>query len=114
MSIEAPEIQSKAKSGVRNVAVSFAGKLDSGELLTGTPTITEITTSDLTFSSVGVNSAALTINGRSVAISEAVQFKVTGGTADRTYRIRVSATSDSSPAQTLVVIVTLKVEADGT
>ena len=115
MSIEAPEIQCKATSGVRNVAVSFVGKLDSGEVLTGTPTATEITTADLTFSNEAVSTAALTINGRTVPIAEAVQFKVaSGGTAGTTYRIRVSAGSDSTPAQTLVVIVKLLVVADGT
>ena len=49
-----------------------------------------------------------------VVRSLAVQFKVSGGVEGRTYRIRVSGTTDASPAQTVVVIAKLRVVADGT
>lgn len=114
MSIEVQEVQSKAKSGARNAAVSFKGKLDSGELLTGTPTAVEMATSDLTISNVGVSTKALTINDSTVSIGEAVQFKVVGGIPGRIYRIRVTGPTDSTPAQSLVTIVRVKVIADGT
>lgn len=96
----------------RMVAVSFIGKLDSGELLTGTPTVTEVTTTDLTLDNKAVNTAALTIDGATVAVGQAIQFSVTGGTAGTTYQITCSCGTDATPAQTLVATVTLVVEAD--
>jgi hypothetical protein len=87
---------------VRNVAVDFTELLDSGESLTGTPTVTEITTTDLTFANVAVNTAILTIYGVSVAVGKAVQFKVSGQLAGVTYKIKLSATTDATPAQTII------------
>ncbi len=106
------EKQTKLVSEVRNVAVSFVGKLDSGEKVTGTPTVTEVDTSDLTISNVAVSTAALTINDKSVAIGEAVQFRVSGGLAGVSYTLRVTAASDATPAQTLIVNTILNVAAD--
>ena len=103
------ETQFKKAAEERLVSVSLAGKLDSGELLTGTPTIVEVTTSDLTLANKAVSTAQLTISGRTVAIGQAVQFKVSGGTAGTTYTIRITVTTDSTPAQTLVLDVVLKV-----
>ena len=40
-------------------SVSFADRLDSGELLTGTPTVAEIASADLTIDNVAVNSASI-------------------------------------------------------
>lgn len=108
----APQIQCKTVSEIRNGAVSFVGKLDSGELLTGTPTVVEVTTSDLTISNVAVNTAALTINGLSVAIGQAVQFKVVGGIADTVYTLRTTAITDATPSQTLITNLRLLCLAD--
>jgi len=108
----APQLQTKTVSGVRNVAVSFSNMLDSGELLTGTPTIAEVTTTDLTLGSKAVSTAILTINGESTPIGEAVQFNVSGGTANVTYQIKITVGTDASPAQTLLGIVKLTVLAD--
>ncbi len=105
----APQIQCKTANEVRLVAVSFQGKLDSGELLTGTPTIVEVTTSALTLANKAVSTAALTIDGVSNATGEAVQFSVSGGTAGTQYTINVQVGTDSSPAQTLEVNLTLEV-----
>lgn len=90
----------KHPSEVRNCAVSFENVLDSGELLTGTPTVSA-TPSGLTFASIKVNTVALTINGATVAIGKAVQFKVTGGSSDVKYQIEASCGTDATPAQTL-------------
>lgn len=113
----APEIQEKTVSEVRNVAVSFSGKLDSGELLTGTPVLSVIDPSvspeDITLSNPIVNTAILTINGVSVPIGEAVQFKVTGGTVANTpYTLGINCGTDATPAQTLYGRVILEVIAD--
>lgn len=87
---------------VRNVAVSFAGLLDSGELLTGTPTITEVSTSDLTITNKVISTAILTINDISVPIAEAVQFSFSGQLVDVKYTIKISIGTDATPAQTLI------------
>lgn len=108
----APQVQCKTASEVRNVAVDFQGKLDASELLTGTPTVVEVTTSDLTLSDKVVSTGALTILGKTVATGEAVQFKVLGGTAGTSYTIRITAATNSTPAQTLIVDLTLRVVAD--
>ena len=112
---KAPQRNSKTVSEVRNVAVSFSGKLDSGELLTGTPAITEVSASSpqaLTFSNIAISTAILTINDISTPIAEAVQFKVSGGVANTTYTIKIVIGTDSTPAQTLYGSIILKVKAD--
>ena len=60
---------------VRLISVDMRGKLDSGEVLSGTPTVEADSGSGLVLSSKLVNSAAITVNSRDVSIGEAVQFK---------------------------------------
>ena len=107
--IAADQVPVFAAGDTRNGAVSFADQLDSGEVLTGTPTIEEQTSSDLTISNAAVSTAVQTINGLSVAIGEAVQFTVSGMTASK-YTLKITATTDSTPAQTLVRYVQFRVE----
>ncbi len=76
------------------VSVSAIHWLDEGELLTGIPTVVEITTAALTLGNKQINTTALTILGREVAIGQAVLFSVTGQVAGVTYRVRVTATTD--------------------
>lgn len=105
------QTQEKTVSEVRNIAVSFTGKLDTGELLTGTPTVAEVTTTDLTFANQSVNTAALTINGVSTIIGHAVQFSVSGGSVG-TYSINIAVSTDATPSQTLYGTIKLKIIAD--
>ena len=109
MSTIARQVPCKEESEVRNVAVDFTDELDAGELLTGTPTVTEAT---LTIGNIAINTAPLTINGRTVAIGAAVQFNVSGGTATTTYDIKVSVDTDATPAQTLLTTCKLLVVPD--
>jgi len=102
LSADAPQIHSKRTGETRLVSVDYTDKLDAGELLTGTPTIVEVTTSDLTLANKVVNTAALTIRNRTVIIGQAVQFSVAGGQDGAAYTIQITVTTDSSPAQTLV------------
>lgn len=90
-------------------AVDFQDSLDSGVTLTGTVTITHIDedgdaveSSDLTFANKAVNTAALTIEHRSVAIGQAVQFKVSGQVDNTDYRIKISVGTTGTPAQTKI------------
>lgn len=103
----APERPSPLIGETRTVGVSFAGKLDDGELLTGTPTADEQTTSDLTITSVAVNTTALTINHETVAVGEAVTFLVKNHkAAGSPYTVLVKVSTDATPAQTLWLYTT--------
>lgn len=107
----APERPITAPGEMRNFAFSFAGVLDSGELLTGTPTAVEQTSSDLTISNVAVNTSALTINEQSVPIGEAVQGKIVGQLAAHSpYTINVTASTDATPAQRFVKSFVFRVQ----
>ena len=107
----APERPVAGVGETSNFSVSFVGALDSGELLTGTPTATEVTTSDLTIRNVAVSTAALVINDISVETGKAVQCKVIGQLkANAPYMIRITAVTDSTPAQTKIRKVIFKVE----
>ena len=107
-----PEVQFKRVGEIRNVAVDMRGKLDSGELLSGAPTIDEEVTSDLTFANASVNTAVLRINGRNVPVGQAVQFRVSGGVAGTKYSIRVTVSTDATPSQNLIENLPLKVIED--
>jgi len=86
----------------RLVAVDLTSELDSGVLLTGTPTVTE-STGTLTLTNKAVSTAALEINDKTVAIGKAVQFLVDAASASdgTTYTIAISVGTDSTPAETL-------------
>lgn len=113
MSIEAPELPAMSVGEDRLAAVSFAGKLDSGVLLTGTPTVTEAT-GTLTLSSKAVSTGNLTINNETVLTGQAVQFLVDAGnaTAGTVYTIRIACATDSTPAETVRGRVRVRVVAD--
>lgn len=97
---------------IRLFSVSFDDKLDSGESLTGTPTVVEETTTDLTITNKAVSTSALTINNKSVAAGRAVQFKVTGFlVANSPYTILITCGTDSDPDQTVKGRVKFEVEA---
>lgn len=112
---KAPQRNDKTVSEVRNTAVSFSGKLDDGELLTGIPIVTEVNAlspPDLTFTNIAVSTTVLAINDLSVPVGEAVQFSVSGGTANRVYKIQIMCDTDATPLQTLYGTITLRVKAD--
>ena len=114
----APQIQTIVVGETRNVAVSFAAKLDSGELLTGTPTVVEVTSSDLTITNEVVSTGELTILGETVAIGQAVTFTVSGALASGglttplskagLYQIKVTPLTNASNAQTFVLSTYLR------
>ena len=109
----ASEIHSMTIPETRIISVSFVNKLSSGELLTGTPTVAEETTSHLTITNAAVNTVALTISGVSVAVGQAVQFLVaaSGATADTLYNVDVLCGTDATLAQTLNGEVRIRVRA---
>lgn len=86
---------------VDNPAYSMADVLDSDELMTGTPTVVEVDTTDLTITNAAINTAALVINTRDVIIGKAVQFTVSGQlVANSPYRCKITFTTDASSPRT--------------
>lgn len=112
MAVTAPQRHVKTESEVVNVAIDMRGLLDEGELLTGTPTVEEVDTTDLTIASQAISVATLLINGESVAAGQAVQFSVAAGEPDTDYTIRITVTTTSTPAQTRIVRARLRVIPD--
>ncbi len=108
----APQRRTKTVGETRNVAVSFVGVLDSGELLTGTPAVVEVTSADLTLTNKAVNGSSLVVNGETCLAGQVVTFTVAGGVADTDYQIRITATTNASNAQTLQATVRLRVKAN--
>lgn len=110
MTILAPERHIRAAGSEDNVAFGIQD-LPSGVLLTGTPTVAEQTTSDLTLTSAAVNTAELTLFGETFAIGTAVVFHRAGGVAGTEYTIRVTVSTDASPADVIVGDLILEIVA---
>jgi len=86
------------------VRVNFADMLEAGAALTGTPTVAEVTTSDLTLDNKAVTTADYVSDktGKTVSSGDAVTFTVAGGSDGTTYTIRITVSTNSSPVETLV------------
>ena len=96
--VYATQIRQKGANETRHVAVSYADKLESGELLTGSVTLTD-STGDLTISYGAVTSSTETINGLSVGAGAAITFTCSGGTAGITYTVKIQVATDASNPQ---------------
>lgn len=109
MTVEAIQRHTVSVGETRLVRVNFADNMQSGVTLTGTPTVIEVTTTDLTLGSKALNAATYTDDdGSTVAVSHAVEFTVAGGTtAHSPYSILVTASTNSTPAETLKCLVNL-------
>ena len=81
---------------IRNARYSFDDALRAGDTLTGTPTIVEVTTTDLAISNKLVSTSSLVIEGETVTTGRAVTFTVTGfQRATRRYTIKMTVTAVS-------------------
>lgn len=104
-------ILEKGVAETTNVAVSFVGWLDVGEVITGNPTVVEVTTSDLTLDNKTRNTTEITVNGKKVAESKAVQFSVAGGVVNTRYSILITFTTSGGQTRTYYLkldVVTLQ------
>ena len=110
---DAEQIHAKYVGETCNIAVGFIDVLDDGELLTGTPTVAEVSAPSpgLAFASAAVNTTAKTIDGISHAIGQAVVCSVSGGTAGAR-QIKITCSTDATPAQTRIKVIDLIVEAE--
>ena len=101
MSNDAREVRAKKESETRNVTVNFADVLDENELLTGIPLVADTESpQSLVIDNIQINTVALTVEGESVSIGQAIQFRVSGGTIGQHY-ISISCGTDSTPAQSI-------------
>ena len=96
-------LKSKDPDEVLLVSVDFQlFGLRSGESLTGTPSVID-STGELTFSNISVNQTAFeNERKKSCPAGKGVQFLVSGGTAGTMYKMKVSCSTNGTPAQTLV------------
>lgn len=99
----------KRAAEVKNFAVRFDADLVTDEDLTGTPTVVELYTSDLTISNVGLNLAERLVSGLNIAANRAVEFTVAGGTRGQVYTLEVRGGSNATYPQTLTRQVRLMV-----
>jgi hypothetical protein len=74
--------------------IDYTEYLDADELLTGTPTIVEVTTTDLTLTNKAVSTEVVRVLERDVAIGKAVLFKVSGQKINTEYSIRITVSTD--------------------
>lgn len=113
MSHTAPQRNDVAAGETRNFALSFSGKLDSGEVLTGTPTVVDNAPSSpeaLSITNIAINTSTLTLNGVSVPVGEAVQWSASGFVSGDDYTFKVSVATDATPAQALIGYVEIDTE----
>jgi hypothetical protein len=96
MTIKAKQVQRKSSGETMQVRISFDELLVDSDVLTGTPTAVEVTTTDLTITTVQINAAAVTILGKTIAIANAVTFLCAGGTAGSTYTIQTTVSTVGS------------------
>ena len=105
MTVTASQFYSISPSDVEIAGVDYTDVLSTTETVSG-PSVAEITTTDLTLSNVGVNTAVTEIFGREVAVGKGVLFRVSGQVLTRSYRVRVNVTTSSTPTRSLYRDVT--------
>lgn len=87
----APESPVFVETEILKCKVSFATLLDDDEVITGTPLVTEVTTSDLTITSKMANTEVVTIRRKLVAVGKAVMFTLTGQLLTRaSYQLKLT------------------------
>jgi len=115
MSVKKPELRTKKISATRTFIIVFTGELDTGEVLTGSPVMSDcLSVAELVFTNVLVNTDPVVIqNGKlTVPIGHAVMGQVAGGVVNRIYDMKAICSTDSTPAQDLVGAVKLRVIPD--
>lgn len=92
-------------------SVDVGPKLDLGVLATGTPTVAEDTTTDLTITSQSINTSTLVINHNDVIAGKAVQFFASGFVAGTRYKLIITITTDTVPAGTRKGVIYINAKA---
>ena len=89
-------------NSIRQCHIDFTRELAPTELLTGTPTVVEVGTSQLAITDVSVSTVPETVDGETVAIGKAVTFTVSCAT-EGVYTLVVSVQTSSRPTQQVLV-----------
>jgi hypothetical protein len=90
----APQIRSMYAAESLPATFGFAARLGS-DTLTGTPTVTAVPDDEeMTIAAVSINEAAITVDGETQAIGQAVQTSISGGVAGTRYVLTVTASID--------------------
>ncbi len=103
---DAPQVHTIFAGEDRSLTHGFIGldgesPLATAELITGTPTIVASPVGP-TIDAIAVNTSTVTCEGVSHVAGKAVQFRVTGCTANTTYRLKITATTDAAAANTII------------
>lgn len=108
-----PQTYTISGSDKETVSINYTDWLDGSELLTGTPTVTESTTTVFTLSNKQVNTATyIENNGDTVAIGKAVQFQLVATStpaAAATYTFVITVSTDAANPRTVERAITLEV-----
>lgn len=73
--------------------------LAAGEVITGTPTVTDTTThatSSITISGIAANATEVTVDGKTTAIGKAVQCRISGGADSADHVLTCTFSTDDS------------------
>lgn len=110
MQSTARQIHEITTNEVRVVSADFILKLDDGELLTGTPTVTAPAASGLTITQPQVNASSRVVNGVTCAAGQAISFKcdATAATAGRYVIDIVCGTDDGQTIQGQTVVLVIE------
>lgn len=98
---------------VRTVTVGFKDLLESGELLTGTVTVTP-TPATMTCASPIRNASSVVIDGETYLANQAIQFSASAGVEGQVYLILISVATNGSPAQTFNRYIYIEFATPGT
>ncbi len=101
----APQIRELTTDETRNISVDMSGLLDDGEVLVGAPTIE--CSDSLTVDNEQINTAAVVINGDSVAVGCAVQFTV-ASTVRGAYTIDIKCSTDANQVVEGIIKIAVK------
>jgi len=107
-------IHTKKVDEAETFSVNCTPRLDTDELVASVA-VEEVDTSDLTISNEAVSTTVLDIedgdrNDVSVPIGQAIQYHINEtGTAETLYKLKLTLTTNSTPARILINYVRLKV-----
>ena len=105
-----PQTRYIAPGRNRNVAIDFNPQLRSGEVLSGTPTVT-VSPSGPTIANAQKNSASIVIDGRTCAANTAVLFTIDDCTVDTDYTVTANCSNNASVADELQATCDLRCRA---
>lgn len=98
----APQRPGVPPGSTRTIRASFAEDLYPGELLTGSPTVTEEGSSDLTITGQQISDRPMDILGSTIPTGQVALATVSGMQAGVLYTLKFLVVTDASPAQTLI------------